>query len=93
MKDVPLNLPKKTKLFLEDTQRERDQAHEFHRNYQKDLVKMRLRTAKVYYEILSNEEQTGANSQNLLKIHSTVKKGGFFYEGNYVLCILLIKFL
>jgi len=35
--DIPLNIPKKTKLFVELTQRERDQSAEMHRLFQKDL--------------------------------------------------------
>ena len=43
--DIPLNVPKKTKLYVELTQREREQAPEMHRLFQKDLCKLRLRTA------------------------------------------------
>ena len=32
--DIPLNVPKKTKLYVEQTQRERDQATEMHRLFQ-----------------------------------------------------------
>eukprot|EP01016_Furgasonia_blochmanni_P049513 TRINITY_DN7522_c0_g1_i5.p1 TRINITY_DN7522_c0_g1~~TRINITY_DN7522_c0_g1_i5.p1 ORF type:complete len:322 (-),score=59.99 TRINITY_DN7522_c0_g1_i5:21-986(-) len=51
--DVPLNLPKKTKLFFEQSQRERDQAGDMYRNYQKDLLKMRLKVSQVYHKLLS----------------------------------------
>jgi hypothetical protein len=32
--DIPLNVPKKTKLYVEQTQRKRDQATEMHRLFQ-----------------------------------------------------------
>ena len=32
--DIPLNVPKKTKLYVEQTQRERDQSTEMHRLFQ-----------------------------------------------------------
>lgn len=71
--DFPLNIPKKTKLFLEDTQRERDQCNEIHRNFQKDLVKMRLKTAQSFYNMLS--EGLGPVTTNYganLRLHSSI---------------------
>lgn len=68
-----MNIPKKTKLFLEDTQRERDQANEIHRNFQKDLMKMRLKTAQTYYNLLS--EGVGPVTTNYgvnLRFHSSI---------------------
>lgn len=50
--DIPLNVPKKTKLFLELTQREKDQGVKMHRQFQKDLSKLRLKTAETYLEML-----------------------------------------
>lgn len=39
--DQPLPVPKKTKLYVESTQREREQATEMHRIFQRDLCKVR----------------------------------------------------
>jgi Bardet-Biedl syndrome 1 protein len=39
--DVPLALPKKTKLYIEQTQRERDHTVHMHRTFQAELTKMR----------------------------------------------------
>ncbi len=47
-------VPKKTKLLVELTKRERDNAHEMHRTFQKDLCRLRLKTAQNYYELLSD---------------------------------------
>ncbi|CEG37042.1 Quinonprotein alcohol dehydrogenase-like superfamily [Plasmopara halstedii] len=52
--DIPLNIPKKTTLYLEQTQRERDQATEMHRHFQRDLCKLRLNTARAYVKIIKD---------------------------------------
>jgi len=46
-------VPKKTKLFLELVQREKEQCVQMHRQFQKDLSKMRLKTAETYMDMLS----------------------------------------
>lgn len=50
--DIPLNIPKKTKLFVELQQREIDQGIKIHRQFQKDLCKMKLKTAETYSDML-----------------------------------------
>lgn len=52
--DIPLNIPKKTKLYVEQTQRERDHAIEMHRHFQRDLCKLRLTTARAYVKIIKD---------------------------------------
>ncbi len=52
--DTPLNIPKKTKLYVEQTQRERDHATEMHRIFQRDLCKLRLTTARAYVKIIKD---------------------------------------
>ena len=52
--DIPLNIPKKTKLFVELTQRERENAVWMHNQFQKDLIKLRLKTAKQFVQMLSD---------------------------------------
>lgn len=52
--DIPLPVPKKTKLFVEQTQRERDHAAEIHRAFQRDLCKLRLTTARAYVQTLTD---------------------------------------
>lgn len=51
--DIPLNIPKKTKLYVEQTQREKDQAPNMHRSFHKDLCRMRLETARAYVKTLT----------------------------------------
>merc|ERR1712136_266193 len=50
--DIPLDVPKKTKLYVEQTSRERDQAIDVHRTFQRDLCKLRLSTARGYVNLL-----------------------------------------
>ncbi|OQS06492.1 bardet-Biedl syndrome 1 family protein [Thraustotheca clavata] len=50
--DIPLNVPKKTKLYVEQTQRERDHAIEMHRHFQRDLCKLRLTTVRSYVKVI-----------------------------------------
>eukprot|EP01062_Namystynia_karyoxenos_P062724 TRINITY_DN55601_c0_g1_i1.p1 TRINITY_DN55601_c0_g1~~TRINITY_DN55601_c0_g1_i1.p1 ORF type:complete len:654 (+),score=207.43 TRINITY_DN55601_c0_g1_i1:92-1963(+) len=52
--DVPLRVPKKTRLYLEQTQREKDFGIEMHRVFQRDLCKLRLQTARAYVKILTD---------------------------------------
>eukprot|EP00747_Dinoflagellata_sp_TGD_P031851 gnl/TRDRNA2_/TRDRNA2_135582_c0_seq3.p1 gnl/TRDRNA2_/TRDRNA2_135582_c0~~gnl/TRDRNA2_/TRDRNA2_135582_c0_seq3.p1 ORF type:complete len:585 (+),score=119.82 gnl/TRDRNA2_/TRDRNA2_135582_c0_seq3:236-1990(+) len=51
--DIPLDVPKKTKLYVEQTTREREQAIDMHRTFQRDLCKLRLSTARAYVNLLS----------------------------------------
>ncbi|KAJ1632773.1 bardet-Biedl syndrome 1 family protein [Pavlovales sp. CCMP2436] len=55
--DIPLAIPKKTKLYVEQTQREREQATEMHRIFQRDLCKLRLNTARAYVKVLTDGQQ------------------------------------
>lgn len=52
--DIPLAVPKKTKLYVEQTQREREQAVDMHRIFQRDLCKLRLSTARAYVKVLQD---------------------------------------
>jgi Bardet-Biedl syndrome 1 protein len=52
--DIPLPVPKKTKLYVEQTQREREKAPEIHRAFQRDLCKLRLTTARAYVKTLTD---------------------------------------
>jgi len=58
--DIPLNIPKKTKLYVEMTQREREQAVDMHRMFQRDLCKLRLEAARTYVKVIT-EGQMGVS--------------------------------
>ena len=57
--DVPLAVPKKTKLYVEQTQREREQAVQMHRMFQRDLCKLRVSTARAYVKVLGDGRGVG----------------------------------
>lgn len=58
--DIPLNIPKKTKLFIEQTQREVEQAVAMHRLFQQDLCRIRLATARSFVKTLSDTAKARA---------------------------------
>ena len=51
--DVPLNIPKKTRVYVEQTKREREKASEMHKGFQRDLCKLRLSTARAYVKSIT----------------------------------------
>jgi len=67
--DIPLNVPKKTKLYVEQTQREKDQAVDMHRIFQRDLCKLRLSTARSFVKVITDGSgplsSTGSTSLRL----------------------------
>ncbi|KAF2361455.1 hypothetical protein FHG87_007784 [Trinorchestia longiramus] len=56
-----LNVPKKTKLFVDQTMRERENSVQMHRVFQHDLYKLRLNTARQYVRAL----ETSSNPVSL----------------------------
>jgi Bardet-Biedl syndrome 1 protein len=52
--DIPLKIPKKTKLFVEQITREKEVGTEMHRIFQRDLCKLRLATARAYVKVLTD---------------------------------------
>ncbi|XP_028143279.1 Bardet-Biedl syndrome 1 protein isoform X2 [Diabrotica virgifera virgifera] len=68
----PLPLPKRSKLFLEHSMREREAALEIHQSFQKDLLKLRLDVAKSLLQYKSNENEI-ANFKGQLKLSAQVR--------------------
>lgn len=66
--DIPLDIPKKTRLYFEQTERERDKAPEIYRTFQKDSLKLRITTAKAYLQL----HQIGEMVQASIAAHATV---------------------
>lgn len=52
--DIPLDVPKKTKLYVEQTTREKENAIDMHRIFQRDLCKVRLSTARAYVKLIGS---------------------------------------
>ena len=44
-------MPKKTRLYVEQTDREREQAGDMHRVFQRELCKLRLATSRAYVKV------------------------------------------
>eukprot|EP01063_Lacrimia_lanifica_P006766 TRINITY_DN14263_c0_g1_i1.p1 TRINITY_DN14263_c0_g1~~TRINITY_DN14263_c0_g1_i1.p1 ORF type:complete len:631 (+),score=260.23 TRINITY_DN14263_c0_g1_i1:62-1894(+) len=67
--DIPLKVPKKTRLYVEQTDREKDFGIAMHRVFQRDLCKLRLQTARAYVKILTDGQgplsYTGGSSLRL----------------------------
>jgi len=59
--DVPLAVPKKTRLYIDQTQRERESAVDMHRAFQHSLCKLRYVTARSYVRLF--EHSGSANAQ------------------------------
>lgn len=57
----PLPLPKRSKLFLEQSLREKQNPTEMHQNFQQDLVRLRLAAARALVENLA--DQTGIGNE------------------------------
>jgi hypothetical protein len=64
--DVPLQVPKKTRLYVEQTQREREQAVDMHCAFQRDLCKLRLATARAFVKVLT-DGQVWVGRQKVLR--------------------------
>lgn len=54
LSSVNLSIPKKTKIFIEQTIREREHAATIHNMFQSELWRMRLTAAKTTLEILKS---------------------------------------
>lgn len=55
-------IPKTTRLSLQQAQREREQGVAMHRSFQRDLVKMRLAAARAYVKVLTDGQVRGTHS-------------------------------
>jgi Bardet-Biedl syndrome 1 protein len=58
--EIPLVIPAKSKLYLEQVDRERENAYQMYKGFLKDLVSVKLRTAKTFMKL----ENTESNSKN-----------------------------
>jgi Bardet-Biedl syndrome 1 protein len=72
--DVPLPIPKKTRLALEQGERERELAGDMHRAFQRGMVKLRLSAAREYLRVLVS--QGGAAAAAALEGAAAAGGGG-----------------
>lgn len=62
--EVPLNIPAKSKLYLEQVERERENVVQMYKGFLKDLISIKLRTVKTFAKLEnleSNSKTTGCN--------------------------------
>lgn len=74
--EVPLSIPKKTKLYVEQTQRERELASDIHRSFQKDLCRLRLETARAYVKTLTDGHLMGITTMGSADVRIQVQVQG-----------------
>lgn len=60
--DQPLNVPKRTNVYVAQTEREKQFGVDMHRVFQHDLCKLRLATAKAYVNMLSDGKGTTSHT-------------------------------
>ncbi|XP_028658847.1 Bardet-Biedl syndrome 1 protein [Erpetoichthys calabaricus] len=71
---VKLNVPKKTKLYVDQTMRERENAVAMHRAFQMDLYRLRLTAARAYVKALeSNLTPMSSSASEPLKMNAVVQ--------------------
>jgi len=69
-----LNVPKKTKLFVDQTMRERENSVVMHRQFQHDLYRIRLDAARNYVKALEHSmNPVSTNPQEPLKLSANVQ--------------------
>lgn len=67
----PLPLPKRSKLFLEQSIRERQNAIEMHQSFQQDMIRLRLNAARSMVQLHGDQTGTG-NQKEQLKLSAQV---------------------
>ena len=74
VQSVKLNVPKKTKLFVDQTLRERESAGSMHRMFQRDLYLLRLMAARGYVSALQKSlNPISASTTEPLKLSAQVQ--------------------
>ncbi|XP_006893345.1 PREDICTED: Bardet-Biedl syndrome 1 protein isoform X2 [Elephantulus edwardii] len=69
-----LSVPRKTRLYVDQTLREREAGTAMHRTFQTDLYLLRLRTARAYVQALeSSLNPVSATAREPLKLHAVVQ--------------------
>ncbi|XP_014648530.1 PREDICTED: Bardet-Biedl syndrome 1 protein isoform X2 [Ceratotherium simum simum] len=69
-----LNVPRKTRLYVDQTLREREAGTAMHRTFQTDLYLLRLRAARAYVQALeSSLSPVSATAREPLKLHAVVQ--------------------
>ncbi|XP_068116242.1 Bardet-Biedl syndrome 1 protein isoform X2 [Hyperolius riggenbachi] len=71
---IKLNVPKKTKLYVDQTLRERENAVAMHRVFQMDLYRLRLSAARAYVKVLdASLAPVSSSAQEPLTLNAVVQ--------------------
>uniref|UniRef100_A0A8C0R1I8 BBSome complex member BBS1 n=1 Tax=Canis lupus dingo TaxID=286419 RepID=A0A8C0R1I8_CANLU len=71
---MKLNVPRKTRLYVDQTLREREAGTAMHRTFQTDLYLLRLRAARAYVQALeSSLNPVSVTAREPLKLHAVVQ--------------------
>ncbi|XP_066144542.1 Bardet-Biedl syndrome 1 protein homolog [Euwallacea fornicatus] len=71
LQSKPLPLPKRSKLFLEQSLREKQNALEIHQTFQQELIRLRLTAARALVQNLSDQSGIG-NEKEQIKLSAQV---------------------
>lgn len=82
-----LDIPKKTKLYVDQTTRERDNCVMMHQTFQKELYRFRIKTAKEFLRSLKTASTPISTNPNeplkinaqVIKIYENIKKLKFYF--------------
>ena len=84
--DMPLDIPRKTRLYVENTQREHDQAAQMHRIFQRDLMKLKLRAAKAYHKVLTDGNSAISDvKDSKIRLNASVQGLGPVFRINFTI--------
>lgn len=79
--DVPLPVPKKTQLYLDQTERERSHSTAMHNAFQNDLCKLRLQASRAFVKLITDghlgESPVGGTS---IRLNAAVLGVGPFFK-------------
>lgn len=68
----PLPLPKRSKLFAEQVQRERENTITIHHTFQQDLIRLRLAAARNLVQVLQTQDQSVTDVRQPIKLAAQV---------------------
>ncbi|DBA70591.1 TPA: Bardet-Biedl syndrome 1 protein [Trebouxia sp. C0005] len=87
--DIPLDIPKRTAVYIQQTEREKANAVDMHTTFQQELVKLRLATAKAYMKVMTDGQgatSTSTASSASLSLNATVSGLGPAFKLTLELC-------
>jgi len=91
--EIPIPVPKKTKLYVDQIERERGSAGEMHRTFQRDLYKLRVEAAKNYVKTLTNAlDPVSGGGGITIKLEIDVSLYYTFFLNQFLCPIIKIHF-